>query len=130
MSLIASETTKIRRYPWQKPGWKILLPSVNFMESTRILQLFWRLSVKSKKKQSAIQVINMLKKVEEKTGDPVAVAKFRSLMEKKRRPADFKEIRRTRRKNWTIIRLGRSRFGCGRKFSAGKLRRRKGIQSL
>ena len=40
----------------------------------------------------------MLNKVEEKTGDPVVVAKFRSLMEKKRRPADFKEIRRKRRK--------------------------------
>ena len=83
MSLNASETTKIRRYPWQRPGWKIPLPSDKLMESTRILQLFWRLSVKSEKKQPAIQVINMLRRnVEEKTGDPVDVAKFRSLMEK------------------------------------------------
>ena len=71
----------------------------------------------------------MLNKVEEKTGDQVAVAKFRSLMEKKRRTADFKKYVENE-KNWTNIRLGRSRFGYGRKVSAGKMRRRKGIQSL
>ena len=48
----------------------------------------------------------MLNKVEEKTGDQVAVAKFRSLMEKKRRTADFKKYVENEEKTGRILDWG------------------------